>query len=224
MRRVVVALIIAGTVVSGCHRAPPIGPASPSPSGVVEESGTAAPQDPVQILARNIEAAHSACAGCGGQLNVDETTKTQLVDELVAEHSQHDGPALTRRNAELALYGPPGSRPVLAGKNNPPPDVSFRDQAGNEVYRREVKTYDGNSTTFSKNVSDWADKLKYRGELFIQVPAGTDPRPLMDGFWNARRDDRLLTKYADLYAVFHDPDGQVIGIWMFGARGMGVPG
>ncbi|GAB1646262.1 hypothetical protein KRMM14A1259_66850 [Krasilnikovia sp. MM14-A1259] len=56
------------------------------------------------------------------------------------------------------------------------------------------------------------------------MPAGTDPKALMDAFWAARGDDRLLVKYADLYAAFRDPDGKPLGLWMFGARGMGVPG
>ncbi|GAB1690832.1 hypothetical protein [Krasilnikovia sp. M28-CT-15] len=75
-----------------------------------------------------------------------------------------------------------------------------------------------------EHASTYGKKMDYRGELLIQVPAGTDPKVLMDAFWSARKDDRLLAKFADLYAAFRDPDGKPLGLWMIGARGMGVPG
>jgi hypothetical protein len=223
MRRLLATILLLG-VLTGCAASGsddfPSFPAF-SASGAPAGQNT----DPAAVLARNIEAAHSACGGCGGTLDLDDDTKDKLIDELVDEHSKHtNGPALTRANAEVALYGPAGATPKLAGQGNPPPDVSFRDAAGNEVYRREVKTFNGTPKQFSNTMSTYASKISYRGELLIQVPAGTDPKRLMDAFWAARGNETALAKFADVYAAFRDPEGKALGLWMFGARGMGVPG
>jgi hypothetical protein len=199
---------------------------APSASATADEQATeeaaGVPENPADILARNIRAARSACGGCGGELNLDEAAKEKAIAELMKEHSEHGGPPLSRANAELALYGPPGSTPYVAGQHRPAPDVSFRDAAGNEVYRREVKTFVGTPKSFDSAFSKYASKMDYRGELLIQVPRGTDVRVLMEAFWGARKDPRLLAKYANVYAAFRDPDGNPVGVWMFGARGMGV--
>lgn len=179
---------------------------------------------PEQILAANVRAAYTACKGCGGELNVDPSTARKLVTSLVREHSQHKGFPLSAANAEEALYGPPGSTPKVAGANNPPPDVSFRAADGSEVYRREVKTFSGSATTFAKQFEDYGKKLNYRGELYVQVPAGTDVQALMKALWEKNRDDARLARFADVYIAFHDESGRRLGLWMMGARGMGVPG
>ncbi|WP_305783737.1 hypothetical protein [Symbioplanes lichenis] len=197
-------------------------------SAAVMPSVAAEPAAPVrrpdQILADNVKAAYSACKGCGGELNADAATVQKLVKRLVREHSQHKTFPLSAENAEQALYGPPGSVPKLAGANNPPPDVSFRDADGAEVYRREVKTFSGTATTFAKQFEDYGKKLGYRGELYVQVPAGTDVRALMDALWAKNTSDARLARYADVYVAFHDEGGRRLGLWMMGARGMGVPG
>ncbi|WAU81199.1 hypothetical protein O1Q96_16305 [Streptomyces sp. Qhu-G9] len=230
--RVVVALFVALFLVGcGAEPTPPTSapsesptPTGPQSAGAAEEPTAQAALDPVEILSRNVSAARSACAGCGGELKVDAATKKEMMDELLREHSEHQGPPLTRVNAEKSLYGPAGSTPQVAGQSEPAPDVSFRDQEGKEVYRREIKTFDGNESSFSKSFSKYAGKMKYRGEFYIQVKGEVDPKVLMQRFWDDRKGKGALDKYADVYAAFHDEKGRPLGLWMFGARGMGVPG
>ncbi|WP_203998749.1 hypothetical protein [Micromonospora lutea] len=203
-------------------------PTAGTPPGLLpsETASEAAkpPRSPHEILSNNIRLARTACKGCGAELNLNEPTVQKSIHLLMREHAQHKDFVLTEANAERALYGPAGSTPTLAGANNPPPDVSFRDASGREVYRREIKTFSGAPTTFARQFEDYAKKLEYRGELYVQVPRGTDIQRLMEAFWAKNRDDRRLARYAEVYVAFHTPEGRPAGLWMLGARGMGVPG
>lgn len=203
---------------------PTSGTSSGSPSSESTSSVAEPLRQPHEILSNNIRLARAACKGCGGELNLDASAARKSIGLLMREHAQHKDFVLTEVNAERALYGPSGSTPRLAGANKPPPDVSFRDASGREVYRREVKTFSGTPTTFARQFEDYAKKLDYRGELYVQVPRGTDPQRLMEAFWAKNRDDRRLARYADVYVAFHTPDGRPSGLWMLRARGMGVPG
>ncbi|MFI7025259.1 hypothetical protein [Micromonospora sp. NPDC049900] len=215
-----------GSSVSSSSLPPEVGVATSAPPQAPEDAPAEEGRErlPHEVLATNIRLARTACKGCGAELNLDAATRQKSIVSLMREHAQHKDFVLSEANAERALYGPEGSTPTLAGANKPPPDVSFLDKSGQEVYRREVKTFSGAPTTFARQFEDYAKKLTYRGELFVQVPPGTDVRRLMEAFWAKNRDDRRLARYADVYVAFHTPDGRPLGLWMLGARGMGVPG
>jgi hypothetical protein len=143
----------------------------------------------------------------------------QAVQSLIRDSNSNF--RLSRVNAELALRGPVNTTPVVAGRNTPKADIKFLDASGNSVFRREVKCLSGGN--FSGEMSDAVDQVEGDGEVFVQVPAGTDVNALVGSFWRFRTDEQLV-KFRYVWAGFHDPDGRVLGVYMLGLRGMYVPG
>lgn len=237
MTRVAVAVIMAlplascgGDGAANQSRPPPAVPASStvSPPSVPSPSATDPPQavDPVEVMARNMPRAKAACAGCGGTLSITGAELTKAIDSLAAEHAKQPGTPLSRKNAELALYGPAGTRVKVAGDNVAGYDVLFHDASGKLVLGRQVKTFEGNPNNFKTRLSQAAKSMANNGEFFVQVPAGTTPqavKAMMDGFWRQRSDEQLA-KYKDMWVAFHDPKGKPLGIWMPGGRDMGAYG
>ncbi len=228
---------VLSVVVAGCGpdgstpppsvgQSPPPATAAPATSGLAASGeAEAAPVNPVEVLARNTRRAHAACPGCGGALALSGADLRAAVDSLVAEHSKQKGPPLTRKNAEIALYGPAGTTPKVAGDNVEGYDVLFYDASGKLVLGRQVKTFAGNPNQFAGRLSDAAPRMRYDGELLIQVAPGVDAAAvegMMKSFWGNRTDQRLAA-YQNMWVAFRSPEGKPLGLWMPGARGMGVP-
>ena len=216
-----------GAQPSAVSQSPSSATAAPAASEVAASvEPEAAPVNPVEVLARNTRRAYAACGGCGGVLALSGVDLQAAIDSLVAEHSKQAGPPLTRKNAELALYGPAGATPKVAGDNVKGYDVLFYDASGRLVLGRQVKTFAGKPNQFPGRLSDAAPNMQYDGELLVQVAPGVDEAAvegMMKGFWGNRSDARLAA-YQNMWVAFRSPDGRPLGLWMPGARGMGVPG
>ncbi|MFI7022689.1 hypothetical protein ACIBMZ_08225 [Micromonospora sp. NPDC049900] len=228
--------VVLSVVLAGCGTdsgtQPPAGPspspatAAPAASEAASVEPEAAPVNPVEVLARNTRRAYAACGGCGGVLALSGVDLQAAIDSLVAEHSKQAGPPLTRKNAELALYGPSGTTPKVAGDNVQGYDVLFYDASGKLMLGRQVKTFAGKPNQFPNRLRAAAPTMKYDGELLVQVAPGVDAAAvegMMKGFWGNRSDARLAA-YQNMWVAFRSPDGRPLGLWMPGARGMGVPG
>lgn len=90
--------------------------------------------------------------------------------------------------------------------------------AGHDV-RRQPNQFPG-------RLGDAAPNMRYDGELLVQVAPGVDATAvegMMKGFWGNRSDARLAA-YQNMWVAFRSSDGRPLGLWMPGARGMGVPG
>jgi hypothetical protein len=219
-----VTLLLAGCPAAQRHdstgtRAPSViaspGSTSPDAEGPTDPS---LPTDPIEIYARNIHQAALACATCEGQreINLDPTAREAAVAKQIGDSNKDF--RLTRTNAELALRGPVGSTPTVAGRGVQGGDVIFRNANGTVVFRREVKCLTGFGN-FSDEMSRAAKQVEYDGEVFVQVPTGTDLRAVINKFWGPRTDDDL-SKYRYVWVVFHQPDGKPLGVYMLGLRGM----
>ncbi|WBB47299.1 hypothetical protein O3597_19370 [Verrucosispora sp. WMMA2044] len=230
---VVLSVVLAGCGTDGGTQ-PPAVSQSPSPATAAPAASEvaasvepeSAPVNPVEVLARNTRRAYAACGGCGGVLALSGVELQAAIDSLVAEHSKQAGPALTRKNAELALYGPAGATPKVAGDNVQGYDVLFYDASGKLVLGRQIKTFAGKPNQFPNRLRAAAPSMEYDGELLVQVAPGVDAAAaegMMRSFWGNRSDARLAV-YQNMWVAFRSPDGRPLGLWMPGARGMGVPG
>ena len=136
--------------------------------------------------------------------------------DLLIEDSK-PGFRLTRGNADQILRGPPGTTPEVAGSGVPGADVTFRDADGDVVLRREVKSIEGNANSFNRELSRAADQIGRDGEVWVQVPPGTDVEGFVRTFQRNRTDERLAD-YQDVSVVFRDPDGSDLGTYRVGER------
>lgn len=150
-------------------------------------------------------------------------TTEEQISALANEH-----PGLTRTNAERAVRGPDGSIPVLSGAQRVSPtgdvpkaaDIEFRQLTpdGNVVLRREVKVWTGTQGRFDAALSDAADQLIAGGgggEIFVQVPTGTNARSVVQRFKGAgglSRDQQgvRLGRYRSMKLTMVDESGSVL--------------
>ncbi|MFF5215042.1 hypothetical protein [Micromonospora sp. NPDC000442] len=193
--------------------------ASPTPSDPSAALNSAAPSssDWLEIFKRNIRIAHDACGGCGGQqqVNLPPAERAAAIEEMIKD-SKPDF-QLTKTNADLALRGPEGTVPKVAGPGGAGADVTFVHPDGTGTFRREVKCTDG--PNFQKVLTRAAKQVKYDGEIFVQVPASVRVDGMIKGFWGARTDEQLL-KFRHVWVVVHDPSGKRVAAAMLGLRGM----
>jgi hypothetical protein len=147
---------------------------------------------------------------------LDEEKRREYVADLMKEHKQ--GNSLTEINAQEALKnGPPGTKPVVVGEGKQGADVLFKDNNGDVVLRREVKTNDGGRSPFDNAVSDGASQVRGNGEIYMQVHGNVDVERWVKGFQGARSDDQLK-KYENVRLVVRDNDGNPRGEYNLGER------
>jgi hypothetical protein len=117
---------------------------------------------------------------------------------------------LTRVNAERVIRGPQGATAKVAGEGGAGADVTFTESTpnGQIVLRREVKCIRGGAQgSFNDEVGHAAaDQLKYRGEVVVQVPAGTDATRMVLRFRGARTVEQL-GMYRSVKITIVDPAG-----------------
>ncbi|HWU87081.1 MAG TPA: DUF4157 domain-containing protein [Kofleriaceae bacterium] len=131
----------------------------------------------------------------------------QDIQTLISD-TNRDFP-LTRPNAEQVLTGPPGTRVRVAGPGGAGADVEFIDATGQTVLRREVKAINGGVNSFNSEVSHAATQLGRQGEIWVQVPAGTDVNAWLRAF-RGRRDAAALARYSGVELRAFDPAGTVL--------------
>ena len=98
----------------------------------------------------------------------------------------------------------------------PGADVTFRNANGDVVLRREVKSVEGNANSFNRQLSHAADQIGRDGEVWVQVPPGTDVDAFLRNFQRNRTDERLADynspRQAGVIAInFRDDDDALIG-------------
>jgi hypothetical protein len=139
-----------------------------------------------------------------------------LINNLI-EDSNPNFP-LTRENAEAILRGgPPGTKPHVAGPGGEGADVEFRDENGNVVLRRETKASDGTYNSFNSELTHATRQIRHDGEVWFQVPPGTDAESWVRR-WQGQRPDAGLDKYSDVVLVIRDGNGQELGRYNLGER------
>jgi RHS repeat-associated protein len=112
--------------------------------------------------------------GRGGGGSPSEPSKPPIRDEdvqsLMKEHNGKDnGNPLAEVNARHALEAPDGATSTrVAGETGEGADVTFTDQNGNVVLRREVKTIKGSYNSFDQNLAKGAKQVEGDGEVEIQ--------------------------------------------------------
>jgi RHS repeat-associated protein len=125
-----------------------------------------------QHIMNNVSSGSSS--GGGGDAAPAEPAKPAVRDEdvesLMNEHlGEQNGAPLSEANARNALEAPDGATGVkVAGKRGEGSDITFTDEEGNVVLRREVKTIKGTYNSFSQNLSKGADQVEGDGEVVIQ--------------------------------------------------------
>lgn len=129
------------------------------------------------------------------------------VDELIRDTNK-DFP-LSRDNAKDALKGPEGTRAEVAGPGGEGADIKFRDGNGNVVFEREVKSISGGPNSFNTDMSKAAKQINYKGEVYVQAPAGTNGQQWIDSF-RGRRSAADLARYKDVAVKIVDPSGNVL--------------
>ncbi|MEV2237358.1 hypothetical protein [Micromonospora sp. NPDC049891] len=175
------------------------------------------PTDPLEVFKRNVTLAAESCGTCRGQksINLPPAERTAAIRRLIDDSNENF--RLSEVNADAALRGPQDTRPQVAGPGGEGADVTFLGAGGTAAFRREVKCLKGGN--FSGEMSRAARQVKYDGEVFVQMPAGTDVGRLLQRFWGGRT-DADLAKYRGVWVTVHDPDGKRIGAGMLGLRGM----
>jgi hypothetical protein len=135
-------------------------------------------------------------------------TTEENINTLIQD-TNRDFP-LTRVNAERVVRGPQGATAKVAGEGGAGADVTFTENTpnGQVVLRREVKCIQGGAQgSFNAEVGHAAsDQLKYRGEIFVQVPAGTDATQMVLRFRGARTAEQLGL-YRSVNITIADPAG-----------------
>lgn len=148
--------------------------------------------------------------------NLSRADKQHLIEVLTSD-SNEDFP-LPRENAVAALRGgPPGTTPEVAGPGEAVPDVQFRDADGNVVLARELKNTSGTFNSFNTELTHATRQLNYRGEVWFQVPEGTNGEQWVRN-WQNFRSDAGLEKYRDVNVVVRTDTGAEIGRYNLGER------
>src|SRR5207244_9616663 len=88
------------------------------------------------------------------------------------------GVHLTRAAAEKMIDGPPGTTPEVGGRGTEGADILFKDENGNVVLKREVKTLEGGTNAFSRELSKLPKQFEKTGgeapkQAWFQVKSGT---------------------------------------------------
>jgi hypothetical protein len=120
---------------------------------------------------------------------------------------------LSESNAKLALKGPEGSSPSVAGPSGAGADITFKDSQGVTVFSREVKSTQGEwdviNSHFSKAVSQIGKGNA--GDIFFQVPNSTT---VADATTIARRvaGNRVAAKadYAKMTLTIANEEGRIL--------------
>ena len=144
----------------------------------------------------------------------------QTVWENMIKDTNKDFP-LSPDNAALALSdAPAGTESVdIAGTGTKDRDIIFKDKYGNIVGRRELKCIQGEgelprpfaSGTFGDQVSKGAKQVGYNGNVFVQVPDGTDYQYYLQNFVASRGNNPAkLAKYQNVTITLVDQSGNVL--------------
>ncbi|MEU5695063.1 hypothetical protein [Actinosynnema sp. NPDC020468] len=148
--------------------------------------------------------------------SLPEVERERLVGELLGDSNPNF--PLTRQNAEAMLRGgPPGTRPEVAGPGGEGADVVFRDADGEIVGRREAKASDGTYASFNSELTHATKQVRRNGEVWFQVPAGTDAETWVRR-WQGQRPGAGLDKYTDVTLVVRDVNGREVGRYTLGNR------
>ena len=140
--------------------------------------------------------------------------QAELVEKVTTD-SNIDFP-MTEKNALAALDMPGAASIHVTGKNGAGADISFFDKSGNLFFSREAKCSEGTGNTINehlrKSIKQILEKNAPRGEIFIQVPSGTDSqKAVAEGLSVFRKYQAgRIHNYAHINVVFKDPDGITI--------------
>ncbi|CCH32514.1 hypothetical protein ABZ816_23745 [Actinosynnema sp. NPDC047251] len=148
--------------------------------------------------------------------DLPEVEREKLIDELVRDSNPNF--PLSRENAEAILRGgPPGTTPEVAGPGGEGADVVFRDANGEVVGRREAKASDGTYASFNSELTHATKQVQRNGEVWFQVPPGTDAQTWVRR-WQGQRPGAGLDKYTDVTLVVRDSNGVEVGRYNLGDR------
>ncbi len=148
--------------------------------------------------------------GTGGDNPID--LPSTATEEDVQKMLQDTNPKfpLTRNNAVRALDGPEGTHVEIAGQGGEGADITFVDKHGNVVLHREVKCIQGTGQgTFNREISKAASQAQYNGQIFVQMPEGTDAARYIARFRGARS-TADLAKYNTVSITIADPAGNIL--------------
>jgi hypothetical protein len=112
--------------------------------------------------------------------------------------------------------GVPGVRPRGAEG----PDVTFTDDSGTPVFRRQVSTSNGRYSDFENEVRSRARQVNGRGEVFVQMPDSVDAataKGRVDRFCATRCGPTLHT-HAGVTVRFVSRAGAELGSYPLGQR------
>ena len=117
---------------------------------------------------------------------------------------------MAKHNAEVAFKGPPGTKPLVAGSGVAGGDLKFVNAKGEVVFQREVKCITGKQSAFNSSVSHAVEQIGKTGEVFVQVPAGTDALSQVNRFRGIARTPEQLAKYKDKAIKIVDETGKIL--------------
>jgi hypothetical protein len=145
------------------------------------------------------------------QDQMDEISANSLnvsdVYKLIDDHTNLDN-----TNAIQALIpprdAPPGTTPRVIGDGQDGADIEFVDKNGKVVLRREIEAVRGNVNTFMNRVKEGAFRVRYDGNVHVQVPEGTDAGAWLEKlrYYNAAD----LDKYQKVMIIVANPTGKVL--------------
>ncbi len=146
---------------------------------------------------------------------VNQTIWENLIDDTNPKFQ------LSPDNAALALSdAPAGTESVdIAGEGGQAKDITFKDANGNIIGKRELKDIQGTkggprpfgTGTFSDEISKGAKQVGYNGNVFVQVPDGTDYQYYLQNFVGARKNNPAdLAKYENVTITMVDQSGNVL--------------
>jgi len=75
----------------------------------------------------------------------------------------------------------------------------------------------GNANSFNAALRTGADQVEFDGEVWAQVPPGSDVESFVRQFQRNRSDARLAD-YERVSVVFRDPEGNDLGRYRLGER------
>jgi hypothetical protein len=131
--------------------------------------------------------------------------------KILIKHSNKKFP-LSEVNAIRVLQHPEGWVVKLADtleKEGPGDDLVF--QSGSQILRREVKCIDGKAMgSFNTDISKAANQVKLGGEVFVQVPEGTDALNKIKRFRNSRVTPEQKGRYRSVNIVMVDDKGRTL--------------
>jgi hypothetical protein len=149
--------------------------------------------------------------------NMTPAEQQRLLDAVIEDSNPRF--RTTPQNAEAMLRGgPPGTTPHAVGPGGLGGDVQFVDSNGDVVMRREAKNMTGDSfNTFKSHLKDGLEQINNNGEVWFQVPPGTNADALVQR-WQGQRTDAALARYDDARLIIRDQTGHEIGRYNLGER------